>query len=528
MKYLGNKKSGKDPQYRNIIESYEITRKRNINIHWYMLGFFVVLLILYLFTLNLQRVEDVTVINLDTRQSIHRRTSTRYLSYGLDTSLLRDMKTLPINDKRFVMLARHLSPAYVRVGGTSADCLFFDETPSSSADKIFDPINGEDISNFTITHKDFLALSRFARKSGARMIFDLNVLLRRPDGSWNYSDAEKIISLAKEHNIELDWQLGNEPNSFHHVFNRTVTATQLASDYTVLRKLLDDNGYESSNLIGPEVNHIGDANHKGELYGAEFLKHANTSVTYFSWHQYYLNGHIATVEDFINRTVFDYLANQINSLSNFIRGYHIRVWLSETSSAWGSGAPNLSDRFVAGFLWLDKLGYSAWAGIDVVTRQSFFGGHYALVAHDLTPNPDWWVSVIYKQFVSERVLDPPILDSKALRLYWHCTAKSALINRVPAITQYGVHLDNKPMKVAIRMINPAPLKSITLHLYVLTADHLQSRFIKMNNQTLMLRPDGKLPPFNPIILDPDEKIEFPPHSMYFLIYHGMQIPACEV
>ncbi|XP_046750620.1 heparanase-like [Diprion similis] len=527
MKYIGNKKSGKDLQYRNINEFYAINPRRDISTRWYVLGFFVILFTFYLFALSLQRVEDVIVIQLNTRPLVLRDTSTRYLSYGLDTSLLRNMKKLPINDQRFVMLARHLSPAYVRVGGTSSDCLFFDQTLPSTVDKIFDPITGEDITNFTITDKDFLSLSRFAQESGARMIFDLNVLLRRPDGSWNYSDAKKIISLAKAHNIELDWQLGNEPNSFRHVFNRTVTASQLASDYTVLRKLLDDNGYESSNLIGPEVNHIGDANHQGELYGAEFLKRANNSLTYFSWHQYYLNGHIATVEDFINPNTFNYLVNQIHSLSDFIGDYDIRVWLSETSSAWGSGAPNLSDRFVAGFLWLDKLGYSAWAGVDVVTRQSFFGGHYALVAPDLTPNPDWWVSVIYKQFVSERVLGPPHVNNKTLRLYRHCTARSALINRVPTITEYGIQLSNKPMKLAIRMSNPAAMKSLKFYLYILTADHLQSRFIKMNNQTLMLQPDGKLPPFNPVIVDPGEDIELPSYSMYFLIYHGLPIPACE-
>jgi len=51
---------------------------------------------------------------------------------------------LPIGQKKFINLARHLRPAYVRVGGTSADCLIFDQIqvskymgPSSDAFKIF-------------------------------------------------------------------------------------------------------------------------------------------------------------------------------------------------------------------------------------------------------------------------------------------------------------------------------------------------------------------------------------------------------
>ena len=41
------------------------------------------------------------------------------------------------------------------------------------------------------------------------MIFDLNVLLRNSDGSWNDENAKDIILFAKGHEMELDWQLGN-------------------------------------------------------------------------------------------------------------------------------------------------------------------------------------------------------------------------------------------------------------------------------------------------------------------------------
>ena len=37
--------------------------------------------------------------------------------------------------------------------------------------------------------------------------------------------------------------------------------------------------------------------------------------------------------------------------------------------------------------WLDKLGVSARMGIDVVIRQSFFHGHYALLDDYMHPRP---------------------------------------------------------------------------------------------------------------------------------------------
>jgi len=137
----------------------------------------------------------------------------------------------------------------------------------------------------------------------------------------------------------------------------------------------------------------------------------------------------------------------------------------------------LSDRFVAGFLWLDKLGYSAKAGLNVVTRQSLFGGNYAMVSPNLTPNPDWWVSVFYKQFVSEKVLKLTRPDNFGyVRLYAHCTPKKALIARVPAVTVYGMNINKTAAYVNIPELFVQTSKTMVLY-YILTADHLQSRYI---------------------------------------------------
>lgn len=79
----------------------------------------------------------------------------------------------------------------------------------SPSENIFSPVDGQDISNFTISGTDLLSVYNFAVKSNLRMIFDLNVLLRNPDGSWNDTNAQEIITFAKNQGMELDWQLGN-------------------------------------------------------------------------------------------------------------------------------------------------------------------------------------------------------------------------------------------------------------------------------------------------------------------------------
>ncbi|KAK1125195.1 hypothetical protein K0M31_006535 [Melipona bicolor] len=495
-----------------------------------LLGFCMIFLILSAWNFNntLNRTITSHVFYLNSRQPLLHTVSDKFLSFGLDTSLLRDMKSLPIKDNKFINLARHLAPAYVRIGGTSADCLHFNQTTQIISEEIISPVDGQDISNFTINGMDFENLYKFATESKLRMIFDLNVLIRADNGSWDDINVKNIISFAKNKNMKLDWQLGNEPNSFHHVFNRNVSAIQLAHDYHQLRQLLNEVGYNESLLVGPEVNHVGDTNHMGEYYAKTFLENDKNSVNYVTWHQYYLNGREAQLIDFTNLSTFNYLPKQIKSMQEAIKssGELIPMWLSETSTAYGGGAPELSDRFVAGFLWLDKLGYSAIAGLNVVTRQSLFGGNYAMIGPDLMPNPDWWVSVIYKKFVSEKVLRLST-SLEYLRFYAHCTPKKAWIGKVSAITVYGSNLANFSVPISIQGI-PIFHRNAKAFLYVLTSDSLQSRTIKLNEEILKLQSNGNLPSFQPIVFEPTQQITLPPYSMVFIVIHGAKVPVCYI
>lgn len=88
----------------------------------------------------------------------------------------------------------------------------FDLCPQSTPEgavNITNPVDGADISNFTLTAEDFLAIYKFSEKADLRMVFDLNALIRGPDGNWDDSNAREIIDFAKGQDMILDWQLGN-------------------------------------------------------------------------------------------------------------------------------------------------------------------------------------------------------------------------------------------------------------------------------------------------------------------------------
>lgn len=102
----------------------------------------------------------------------------------------------------------------------------------------------------------------------------------------------------------------------------------------------------------------------------------------------------------------------------------------------------MSDRFIATFLWLDKLGLGATLGMDVIIRQTIFDSNYGLLDENYIPNPvrilpvlksnliiqlifaqDWWVSVLYKKLVGTKVLSLSNdgTTNNTIRLYAHCS-----------------------------------------------------------------------------------------------------------
>ena len=113
-------------------------------------------------------------------------------------------------------------------------------------------------------------------------------------------------------------------------------------------------------------------------------------------------------------------------------GAVVSTWLGETSSSYDGGVPGVSDSFVSGFMWLDKLGVAARLGHKVVIRQSFYGGVYSLIHEkSFDPFPDYWSSLLHKRLVGRRVLEVRggiALDRK-IRIYAHCASEKSIYSR---------------------------------------------------------------------------------------------------
>lgn len=77
----------------------------------------------------------------------------------------------------------------------------------------------------------------------------------------------------------------SEPNSFKHVFNYEVNATQLADDFNHLRTILKKYpNYKDSLLVGPDVTRPRPENPQSERFLKEFLEFG-VDIDVVSWHQ---------------------------------------------------------------------------------------------------------------------------------------------------------------------------------------------------------------------------------------------------
>nr|XP_053650141.1 heparanase-like isoform X2 [Cherax quadricarinatus] len=336
--------------------------------------------------------------------------------------------------------------------------------------------------NFTMTRQDWDQLIVLAEATGMKLLFDVNQFYRGKDGSWDPTNARLLMQAAAAKDAHLIWQLGN--------------------------------GLGETSLEFLRV----------------FLGSLKINLTAVTWHQYYMDGRTAQVEDFLSPSLMDQFKWQITQVvsvrDQFSPG--TPIWLTETSSAYGGGARGLSDAFVAGFLWLDKLGLAAAlhgsGGVELVARETLYESCYALIATDLVPNPDYWLSVLYKRLVGGRVLSLRLRGTQpTTRLYAHCLRNLTGDYTPGSVVVFGMNLSKEPAQVTLS----GHLATSPLLQYLLQPPdgNLQSRQVMLNGRVLDVTSDGQLPDLMPSS-QPPGTLQIPATSLGFWVLPHAQAPAC--
>ncbi|CAL8366322.1 unnamed protein product [Gadus morhua 'NCC'] len=527
------------------------------------------------------------LLDVDTHRPI-RVLNDNFLSLQLDPAIIKDGWLDFLSSKRLVTLARGLSPAYLRFGGKRTDFLQFHNLknlakfrgpgPDYYLKNYEDDIVRSDIaldqqkgcklahhpdmmlelqrekastmrlvllkeqvsnvySNITITARSLDKLYNFAECAGLQLILGLNALHRNPDNSWNSSSSLSLLKYSAGKKYNISWELGNEPNAYRGMAGRSVNSSQLGTDYSVLRTLLQSvRYYQRAQLYGPNA---GRPRKNAIVLLDTFMKNAGSVVDAVTWQHYYMDGRVRKVEDFLKTRLLDTLSEQINKVFKVVHSHAPgkKVWLGGVGPAWAAGTNNLSDTYAAGFLWLNTLGMAAAQGVDVVLRHSLFDyGYTHLVDQHFNPLPDYWLSLVFKRLVGPRVLAvrvaglqrkprPGRVIRDKLRIYAHCTSSSNHNYVKGSITIYIINLHRSRKKIKLA----GTLRNKTVHQYLFQpygADGLHAKYIQLNGQKLVMLDDGAFPELSPVALRAGRTVVMPPMSIGFYVIKNINAYAC--
>ena len=185
-------------------------------------------------------IEMTSIVNIETKKVLA-HVDERYLSVALGM-INKNWKQLDLNSPRVITMAKALSPAFIRLGGTGADLATFNQTKSSNevselkTDKDVSLENNNrnyrdcrDISqqlqkkrkNITITRDDWIDLNRFTAKVNWTLLFDVNVILKRADGCWNSNNFQELLKFSSGLNYgPIAWELGKPQDMIIYYSNR--------------------------------------------------------------------------------------------------------------------------------------------------------------------------------------------------------------------------------------------------------------------------------------------------------------------
>jgi heparanase 1 len=405
-------------------------------------------------------------------------------------------------------LVKNLSPAYFRIGGTAADETFY-----VMGESLVDPPPPY---KYALIRDQWEAANHFAQEAGLELVFTLNAGKgpRNSKDCWNVENARELIEYSGEKGFDVAaWSLGNEPNLFPFTHGLWLSMEQFAEEQAALKETIKGI-MPQTKLLGPSCAFWPVV---GELLPIfpRFLKEAGHQVDVVTWHYYPQQSRrspIATRRASAKKMLSPSFFNETDRWVTWVERYqeqfapHAEVWLEETGNAQCGGEPGLSDRFIAGFWWLDLLGRLARSGQRVVMRQNLSGADYSLIHDDtLEPNPDYWNSLLWKRLMGAEVMQVELSKRRPdLQVYAH--RKNGELSKSVTVLALNTCRDE---------IVALDFGRNSLDVFLCTADDVMGRDVLLNGRMLETRADGSVPEFEPTIV-PSGILDLPPVSYAFI------------
>jgi heparanase len=383
---------------------------------------------------------------------------------------------IDLTKPRLRRLAAALAPAYVRISGTWANATYFADSHSTPSAP---PPGFSGI----LSRQQWQAVVNFSEAVGAQIVtsFAVSPGTRDAAGVWSPDQARRLLSYTYSlgHRVAAA-EFMNEPNlAATGISQAGYDAAAYGRDFKIFHSFVKDN-FPEMMVLGPGT--VGETDSASDLLVAS----GPDVVDVFSYHHYgtlseRCSGTIAPEdalsEERLSRT--DQTMNFYRSLRNkFAPGKPI--WLTETADA-ACGGNRSAASFLDTFRYLDQLGRLARAGVQVVMHNTLAASDYGLLDEKaLTPKPNYWGALLWRQLMGHIVLDSGVPIQTGLHIYAHCQRGTA-----GGVSLLIINTD--------RNAAHSLMLSTTSERYTLDAASLRDTTVRLNGRTLELGVRDDLP-----------------------------------
>jgi heparanase len=420
-------------------------------------------------------------------------------------ALKYEIEPIDLYQEKLRMLAAGLGPTYVRVSGTWANTVYFQDNDQPKLAEV--PKGFETV----LTRKEWKGVIDFVKAVNGKLItsFAISEGIRGERGNWTSRQLQALLDYTKSIGGEITGaEMFNEPShASHGGAPENYSATDYARDFAAFKSFMEQAAPEIK-ILGPGSTGEGGIIPIDESMATDKLFKALPTPGFdiFTYHFYGgvsqrcrggLTPENALSADWLSMTELG-LKYYEEARDEYLP--NAPIWLTETAEAACGGDP-WAATYLDSFRYVEQLGRLAKKGVQVVMHNTLAVSEYALLdQQSLDPRPNYWVAFLWNKLMGTAVYESDFSD-EGVDMFVH--------NLKGSTKGYGILL-----------VNPQDIESSVniqrnAKKYVLTADSLQSKTVRLNGKVLELTSEGKMPVLSSEKVAAGEVV-LPPFSISFL------------
>ncbi|RZC33190.1 calponin -likey domain-containing protein, partial [Asbolus verrucosus] len=433
-----------------------------------------------------QHFGNEAVYTINSKKALH-SVSEKFLSIVIDPAIL--LTGLNLSDTSF-QLAKHLSPAYVRIVGPSTQFVKYEDFTLN--EHLF-----ENAANVVVTPTMWFGINEWFISANLTPVFGINDR-ETTKGEWNPQSTMPLFDVSDKFNLSCYWQLGYDCS------NKSVE--QYVRDLKRLQHILEafPNKKDTWKIVGSDLSQCISDDQTDEV--RRVLEDLEEVIAAVVWEP--------TV---INETYFmeEHLPERLLSLP--IRP-KVPIWTTSPKTQHPVS-------FSSAISWAQQIGQAAKIGYEVIFRQPRL--------HEmLSETPPFWISFFHKVLMGRTVLDVKATGghSPQVSVYAHCTKHQNNFIRSGAMTVFMVNNGTQNHTILLRF-GTVLLKNTEVQSYVLTAPSEDATDVYLNGQKLNLNnfTEDKmniLPKLRRAKIMNYLSLSLPPKSVGFFVLPTARVSVC--